>query len=138
MYVAALLIFVPFASAHAEDYFSWLDVRYEGGLKKSFLAGPYRDKGSCERLVRVTWDNIQPVCGNCKKEMEFCGTYDSLNQPLRDVLDGKPTALTYVMGTKKNRIIVSGADAATVLAECENTANNFRMNGFPDARCIHN
>lgn len=57
------------SSAIAEDYFAMLDVRCDTGLKKTFLGGPYKDKPFCEKNNKTVWDNVQPVCGNCKREL---------------------------------------------------------------------
>lgn len=123
-------------SSHAADYFSLLEVRYDNGLKKSFLAGPFSGKPFCEKLNQNVWDNVLPVCGTCKKELQICSEWSQLSAPFSAVLDSKPSPLVYVIATKKNRIIFSGAYRPVIEAECEATAKNFRTNGYPEARCV--
>lgn len=122
--------------AIAEDYFAMLDVRYDTGLKKTFLGGPYKDKPFCEKNNQTVWDNVQPVCGNCKRELQICGKWSELNDPLRKVMRGEPAPHFYVSATPKNKIIFSGASRAVVEEECELNARMFRENGYATARCI--
>lgn len=120
----------------ASDFFSLLDVRYETGLKKTFLAGPFNGKAWCEKLNQNTWDSVQPVCGNCKKEMQFCAEWSQLKEPYQRVFNGERSPFVYVIATKKNRIIFSGASRSAVEQECEATAQNLRASGYADARCV--
>ena len=122
--------------AYAVDYFSLLDVRYETGIKKTFLAGPFGTRPFCEKLNQNVWDNVQPVCGNCKRETQMCGEWAQLNEPFLAVLGGRKAPFVYVLATKKNRIILSGASRAIVEVECEATAKQFQLGGYPDARCV--
>lgn len=133
--VTALAILWPGAS-RAADYFSLLDVRYDTGLKKTFLGGPFSSKGFCEELNQSVWDNVQPGCGNCKKEVQFCARWSQLNEPYKKVLKGEAAPFVYSITAKKHRIIFSGSTRTVVERECEWTAQNFRANGYPDARCV--
>ena len=45
-----LTIFWP-SNSIASDFFSLLDVRYETGLKKTFISGPFNGKAWCEKLT---------------------------------------------------------------------------------------
>lgn len=128
--------FLVTTSAVAEDYFAMLDVRYESGLKKTFLGGPYKDKQFCEKNNQIVWDNVRPVCGGCQREIQLCGSWSQLNDPLRKVMHGEMTMLVYVSATPKNKIIFSGASRKVVEEECELSAKTFRENGYSAARCI--
>lgn len=122
--------------AYAADYFSVLDVRYENGMKKTFLGGPYTTKAWCEKMNQNTWDHIQPACGNCAKEINMCADSSALSEPFRKVMNGEPAPVAYVKATAKGRIVLSGANKANIDKECEDTALSFRSNGYPDARCV--
>lgn len=124
------------ATARAADFFSLLDVRYETGVKKTFLGGPFNGKAFCEKLNQNVWDSVQPVCGNCKRETQLCGEWAQLNEPFRAVVDGRKAPFVYVLATKKNRIIISGESRAIVEEECESTARQFQLGGYPEARCV--
>jgi hypothetical protein len=133
--VTALAISWPGTSL-AADYFSLLDVRYETGLKKTFLGGPFSSRNLCDELNHSVWDNVQPTCGNCKKEVQFCAAWSELNEPYQKVLKGQPAPFVYAIAAKKHRIIFSASTRVIVERECEWTAANFRANGYPDARCV--
>ena len=123
-------------NAHAQDYFSLLDVRYEAGMKKSFLGGPYRGKSHCDKVNQNTWDHIQPVCGNCTKETQACAPWADLTGPLLAVMQNQPTTIIYIDAMPKSRIILSGANRTTLLQECETSAKLFREAGYSTARCV--
>lgn len=123
-------------ASHAADYFSLLDVRYETGLKKTFLGGPFSGKRFCEELNQTVWDHAQPACGNCKKEVQFCAPWSQLNEPYQRVLKGQAAPFVYVITATKHRIIFSGSTKAVIERECEWTAQNFRAGGYPEARCV--
>lgn len=133
---ATFLAFSWTSTSHAADYFSLLDVRYQTGLTKTFLGGPFGTKRLCEELNQTVWNNVQPSCVNCKKEAQLCFAWSQLNEPYQRVLKGQPAPFVYAIGAPKHRIIFSGATRTVVEQECEWTAANFRANGYPDARCV--
>lgn len=137
MKISFLLLWLLSFNAYAADYFALLDVRYATGIKKTFIGGPYSSKAQCNKLNQVVWDNVQPTCGNCKNEMQVCSDMSVLNEPLRKVLAGEKTALTYVNATEKGKIILSAASASVIAQECEDSAKKFRLNGYKKASCVH-
>lgn len=124
------------SSSPASEFFSLLDVRYETGLKKTFLGGPFNGKAWCEKLNQNTWDGVQLVCGNCRKEAQFCAEWSQFTEPYKGVFKGARSPFVYVIVTRKNRIIVSGASRPAVVHECEATAQKFRASGYPNAQCV--
>lgn len=124
------------SSARAQDYFSLLDVRYEVGIKKSFLGGPYRGKSHCDKVNQNTWDHIQPVCGKCTKETQACAPWSELDGPLLAAMQNRTTTMIYVDAMPKSRIILSGASRDTLIQECETSAKLFREAGYSTARCV--
>jgi hypothetical protein len=136
-FIFALLFSMFFVHAvYAADYFSILDVQYENGIKKTFLGGPYSGKAWCEKMNKNTWDHIQPVCGNCSKEISMCSDSSALNEPFRKVMNGEPAPMIYVKATAKGRIVLSGANKVVIEKECKDMALSFQLNGYPDAQCV--
>lgn len=134
--VLSLLVILWSGTLQASDYYSLLDVRYEMGLKKTFLGGPFRGKSFCEELNQIVWDNVRPGCGSCRKEAQYCDKWSQLNEPYLRVMNRQAAPFIYAIVGPKNRIVFSGAARAVVERECEWTARNFRANGYPDARCV--
>jgi len=134
--VLLVLIATPWQMVAAADFYHLVTVRYETGLVKYFLGGPYTGKSSCEKLAQTVWDNVATTCGTCKREFQAC--YESSVFPVvykrtfRNELIPNP----YVSATPKGRIIFAGVSRAAAIEECQHTATQFRASGFGQAACL--
>lgn len=138
--IAIILLLIGPTSTFAEissQRYGWLEVRFETGLKKTFLAGPYAGDEACKKNMQKVWDSLEPTCEACKRELQMCVSWTTLTKPFQDVMKRERSEyVKYVIATDKHRIIISGASKTAVETECERSAEVFRSNGYPDAVCV--
>ena len=120
----------------AADFYHVLSVRYEGGLVKNFLGGPYNGKAGCEKNAQAVWDNVITTCGSCTKEVIGCMESSAFPDLYKKTFRNEIIPNPYVAATQKGRIVYSGVGHATAFRECQHTATQFRTSGFPQAVCI--
>ena len=136
-YALPILLYLFVAQeAQAADHISWLAVRYQDNSVKTFLQGPYSSKAQCDKLNQSTWDNVLTACGTCKAEEKACTPASELREVFAKALRKEQAAFPYVIATPKGRIIISGVPTATAATECQRLGQQFRENGYADARCV--
>lgn len=118
------------------EYASWLVVRYPDGAVKTFLQGPYASRDQCDKLNQTTWSNVLNACVTCTAEEKSCSPADTLSESYAKMLRNERAAVPYVVATPKGRIIVSGVPTPVAAAECIRLRDQFRANGYSDARCV--
>lgn len=131
-----LMLAAVYRNAGASEYVSLIFVRYSDSTLKTFVQGPDKSKALCEKLSQVTWDNIVTVCGKCSLEKSICLRTYEIEEMYADVLQSNEAIHPYVIATPKSRIIISGIVQSAAIAECQRLAQNFRSNGYRDARCL--
>jgi hypothetical protein len=135
-YWASLLLLCIATQAQAAEYVSWLAVRYQDHSVKTFIQGPYGSRPQCDKLNQTTWDNVQTACGICTAEAKFCLPAPELAEVFAKALRSERAAFPYVIATPKGRIIVSGVATDAAIAECQRLGQQFRVNGYSEARCV--
>jgi hypothetical protein len=134
--VCVLLLAAFGHAATAADYFSFLDVRYSHGIKKTFLTGPLSSVSVCKAVSQSTWDNVQPVCQGCRNELQACVTSSELSPPHMSVVRGEKAAFIYVRASEKGRILFSGGARPVLVDACRELAAQFRDAGYKTAACV--
>lgn len=134
--ILLLILTTTCNSADDAEYVSWLFVRYPDKAVKTFLQGPYKSKAWCDKLNQTTWDNVLTACGTCQTEAKFCTRADELKELYAKALRKERAPYPYVIATSKGRIIISGVPTKVAVEECHRLADDFRSNGYRDARCM--
>lgn len=125
------------ASESGSSFISFLAVRYEHGLVKYFLGGPYPGKSTCDKLGQAVWDNVVATCGTCKRELQACFQESAVSDVYLRAFRNEVIPIPYVTGIPNARVIFAGLDRENVIRECRHTASQFRASGYASAACVH-